>query len=188
MVILVKLEHPEKAELPIVVTLLGMVILVKLEQPEKAELAIVVTLLGITKFVTNSSFTYNLCAHNNGLSLNVILHQEARSLIYTDDKAEQFLNADDPIFFTLLGIATEVNWAIPEHKEDGITSTELPKENDFILLPKLYPLQFLAFHTISVILLQLAKAEEAILLKCIGIVMDLNFVQLLKALSPILVT
>ena len=43
MVILVKLEQPEKADFPIAVTPSGMVILVKLEQREKAYSPIAVT-------------------------------------------------------------------------------------------------------------------------------------------------
>ena len=46
-VIKVKLLQPENAELPMLVTLLGMVIEVKLLQPENAEPPILVTLLGM---------------------------------------------------------------------------------------------------------------------------------------------
>ena len=48
MVIEVKPEQPEKAELPIEVTELGMVTDVRPEQLEKAELPMLVTLLGIS--------------------------------------------------------------------------------------------------------------------------------------------
>ena len=44
---LVREVQPENAELPILVTLLGMAILVRLVQPENAELPILVTLLEI---------------------------------------------------------------------------------------------------------------------------------------------
>ena len=50
----------EKANLPILVTLLGMATEVKEEQPEKADPPMLVTLLGITKSVTNSPFKYRL--------------------------------------------------------------------------------------------------------------------------------
>ena len=43
----VKLEHPEKALSPIVVTLLGIVIDVKLKHPENAIFPILITLFGI---------------------------------------------------------------------------------------------------------------------------------------------
>ena len=43
----VKEKQPEKAEFPILVTLLGIVTEVKEEQPEKAEDPMLVTLLGI---------------------------------------------------------------------------------------------------------------------------------------------
>jgi hypothetical protein len=43
----VRAEQPEKAELPMLVTLLGIVTDVRLEQPQKAELPMLVTLLGI---------------------------------------------------------------------------------------------------------------------------------------------
>ena len=48
---LVREVQPENAELPILVTLLGMAILVRLVQPENAELPILVTLLEIVVLV-----------------------------------------------------------------------------------------------------------------------------------------
>ena len=48
---LVKLLQPEKAELPMLVTLFGIVMLVKLLQPWKAKLPMLVTVLGITVFL-----------------------------------------------------------------------------------------------------------------------------------------
>ena len=52
-VILLRLEQPENAEEPMLVTLSGIVILVRLEQPENAEEPMLVTLpsVGITLFL-----------------------------------------------------------------------------------------------------------------------------------------
>ena len=43
----VRLVQPENAELPILLTLLGIVMLVRLVQPQNAELPILLTLIGI---------------------------------------------------------------------------------------------------------------------------------------------
>ena len=48
---LVRPEQPQKASLPMLVTLLGIVTIVRLEQPEKASLPMLVTLLGIVTLV-----------------------------------------------------------------------------------------------------------------------------------------
>ena len=47
----VRLLQPEKADPPILVTLLGMVTEVRLLQPRKVDVPMLVTLLGITRFV-----------------------------------------------------------------------------------------------------------------------------------------
>ena len=105
-----------------------------------------------------------------------------------DVKPEQFSNALLPILMTLLGIFTEVSLFIPEQMEAGITSTSSPNVNVFTLLPKLYPLQFLAFHTTEIILEQLEKAVLFMLVTLLPIVTEVKLLQLAKALLPILLT
>ena len=73
---------------------------------------------GITRSVTNSPFRYRLWAYSKGLVPTYpppksILHQAARSLIYTSLSPEQPKNAELPMHVTLLGIVTLIRLEQP---------------------------------------------------------------------------
>ena len=73
-------------------------------------------------------------------------------------KPLQSEKADSPMVVTLLGMVIDVRLVIPEQILCGITSTSFPNVKEVTWLPKFQPLQFLAFHTTDVTLLQLEKA------------------------------
>ena len=87
------------------VTLSGIVTLVRLLQPLNADLPMLVTPSGISRFATNFSFKYRLCAYIRGLDVSAfttasglytskfILHQAAMSVISTLARFVQPLNA-----------------------------------------------------------------------------------------------
>ena len=90
---------------------------------------------------------------------------------------------------TPLGTVTEVKLDMPLQQEAGIFSTSLPKTKDLTCEPNPPEvLQFFAFHTTEVKLLQPEKAELPMLVTLLGIVTEVKPVQSAKASSSMLVT
>ena len=106
----------------------------------------------------------------------------------TKVKPVQLLKALLPIFTTLFGISILLNLLILLHKSSGITSTESPKTKFSTWFPKFHPLEFFAFHTTDVMLLQSSKALSPMLVTLFGMVTEVKPLQPRKAYSPMLVT
>ena len=90
---------------------------------------------------------------------------------------------------TLLGISIDDSLFIPKQHDAGMVSTSFPKTKDSTCEPKLPELlQFLAFHTTDVKLLQRVKALLPMLVTLLPIVTEVKPLHSAKAHSPMLVT
>ena len=137
-----------------------------------------VTLLGI---VTEVKLLHHLKAHSPML---VTLLP-----IVTEVKLRQPSKAKSPMLVTLLGISIDDSLFIPEQHDAGMVSTSFPKTKESTCESKPPELlQFLAFHTTEVKLLQPEKASSPMLVTLLPIVTEVKLLQLRKAELPMLVT